>query len=246
MLRTHTILREGKDRRYPVLGSVSPLRTDDAGLETIGPLASRGHRIRVPARRFLFHKGDHATELYLLLRGHVKITTVSKLGQEMILAILGPGDVLGDVAVAGCIERTTAAATLETCDLLSLSRYDVLASLDQHPGFILKVLQNFNKRLQAATALIEDLVFLDLPARLAKKLLTLGRIFGQTTNGGLRIECRLTQQELANMVGATRESINKVLSAWKGKGLLSMTDRCLVIPKPEDLLVTVGSPPVCT
>jgi CRP-like cAMP-binding protein len=224
----------------PYVNAVDAAKTDAPSSATLSPFERRGQRIRMAAKRVLFHKGDPASRLYLLVSGRVKISTISKSGQEMMLAILGPGDVIGEVAVLDRIERTATATTLEPCELLSISHYDVLAALGQSPESTLQLIAALTKRLRSATSLIEDLVFLDLPTRLAKTLMTLARTFGHSTGRGLRIECPVTQQELANMVGTTRESINKVLSAWKSKGWLSIVNGCLTIERPDDLMAATS------
>lgn len=242
MLRANTTSRKDTRAEFLSFGRGTPSRWDILDTHSISPMIRRGQRILVPSKRVLFNKGDAATGLYLLLSGHVKVSTISQHGHEMILAILGPGNMIGEVALLDQMERTATVTTLTPSELMSISRYDVMSAIEQNPGSAFQILCALTKRLRIATSLIEDLVFLDLPSRLAKKLLALAESFGHRTQDGLRIDCRVTQQELANMVGTTRESINKVLSAWKAKGLLSMAGGCLLLSRPEELVATATSP----
>ncbi len=239
MLRAQTRMIEGRVRREghiePMAGFSAATTRDDA----FGPWVRRGIRRSCDAKRVLFRKGEPAEGLYLLIKGHVKLTSTSKTdGKELVHAILGPGDVFGEGAIEESATRTTTAIALEPCELFFLSRYDALSSLRENAGFVLKIFSAMAHRFLAATTLIEDLAFSNLPIRLAKALLSLGRTLGHPVADGLRIDCRLTQQDLASMVGASRESINKLLSAWRSHGLLSMTGRCLVLTRPDELLMT--------
>lgn len=243
MLRTHTRTLEGRDRGagylVPAVGSADT----DPGDDAFGPWAKRGIRKSLAANRVLFQKGDPAHGLYLLLTGHAKLASTSTTdGKDLVLAILGPGDVFGEGALEESGTYKTTAITLTPCELLFLSRYDALASMRDNSGFVLKLVSAMAQRFLMATNLIEDLVFATLPTRLAKTLLVLGRTLGRPVAEGLRIDCHLTQEELASMVGASRESINKLLAAWKNLGLLSMTRRCLILNRPDELLLTAARP----
>jgi CRP-like cAMP-binding protein len=164
------------------------------------------------------------------------MSTGSKQGKELLLAILGPGDIVGEVALLDRLTQTATVTALEPCEFLWVSRYDIMVVLEQSPKSLLPLVSALTGRLSAATNLVEDLAFLKLPSRLAKTLIALGHLCGRETERGLRLEYRLTQQDLAEMVGTTRESINKVLSEWRAKGLLSFARGLLNIPVPEALL----------
>ena len=247
MLRTHTRTVEDGVRRagylVPAVGSDETGPRDDA----FGPWAKRGVRKSFSANRVLFRKGDPAHGLYLLLTGHVKLaSTFTTEGKDLVLAILAPGDLFGEGALEESGTWNTTATTLTPCELLFLSRYDALASMRDNSGFVVTLVSAMAHRFLMATNLIEDLVFASLPTRLAKTLLVLGRTLGRPVAEGLRIDCQLTQQELASMVGASRESINKLLAAWKSLGLLSMTRRCLVLNRPDELLLAAHTPNGCS
>ena len=236
MLRAHSSPSMENAGTRPYMAMPRATRDVTASVEEVQCLAKRGRQLRLPTRRVLFSKGDLADGLYFLMRGHVKVSTASAQGKELVLAILGPGDMIGELALLDRTQQTATATALEPCDVLWVARYDIMVALDQYPKSLLPLLSAMTKRLRAATNLVEDLAFLKLPSRLAKTLISLGYLCGRETGHGLRLDYRVTQQDLANMVGTTRESINKVLADWKTRGLLSFARGFLNIPQPEALL----------
>jgi CRP-like cAMP-binding protein len=150
-------------------------------------------------------------------------------GKEIIFAILGPGELLGEIALMQGTEHSASVVALEPTDLLAFERKDFLELIHKDQNFALSLLTTVCSRLRGASELAEDLTFLPLPGRLAKRLLSLARTYGITSTPGVRIGLHLCQQELANMVGTTRESVNKQLALWQSEGLISMRKGYLTI-----------------
>jgi CRP-like cAMP-binding protein len=193
------------------------------------PLSRRGRARHVGAKELIFSKGDPATQLFFILDGRVKVSASSEDGKEIIFSILGAGELFGEVALVEGTEHSASVITLEPTDLLAFDRRDFLALIQEQPAFALSLLTTVCSRLRGASELAEDISFLPLPARLAKRLIALAQSYGIASSRGIRIGLHLCQQELANMVSTTRESVNKQLALWQAEGLISMRKGYLTI-----------------
>jgi len=205
------------------------------GARELEALAGVTRSQRVAARDELFHKGDAGTQVYAVVQGTLKVVTTSDEGDDVVLNLLGPGAVIGEVAVFCNAERSASVVALTDCDLLAIERRDLLAFLRSHPDASLALMSVLAERLRSLSELVEDTLFLNLPVRLAKKLIALAETHGQRTPEGLRIELKLSQGEWGDLVGATRESINKQLRTWGEAGLVRLHQGHLVIRRPERL-----------
>lgn len=175
----------------------------------------------IAAKSVLFFKGDPATYLYIVVSGRVKVSAPSDDGKEITFAILGPGELVGEMGVFEETDHTATVTAMEPTELAVVNRHDFLCLVGQSPALALKLVAVLGDRLRRANEMAEDISFLALPVRLAKKLLALAHAFGHATPDGTRIGLQLCQQELANMVGTSRESINKQLSTWHAEGLVT-------------------------
>jgi CRP/FNR family transcriptional regulator, cyclic AMP receptor protein len=187
------------------------------------------------AREEVFHKGDPAGALYVVMRGRLKALTTSQSGDDVVFSIMGPGEVFGEVALLSDHPRTATVRALDDCDVLLLDRRDFLAFLGKSPDVGIKMLEVLSDRLQSVSEFVEDTHFLNLPVRLAKKLRAFARSYGESADGGLRINLKLSQEEWGDLVGATRESINKQMRSWTEQGVVRVDDGCVVILKPQEL-----------
>ncbi len=176
----------------------------------------------VPAKQVICSKGDPGAHLFVVVTGRVKISVPSEDGREIILGILESGETFGEVAVLVGSEHAATATAMEGTELAAIERAEFLRFLDREPAAARALLTTLCARLNSVTELAEDLSFLPLPRRLAKTLLALGRTYGTRTPQGLQIGLHLCQQELANLVGTSRESINKQLGAWQAEGVIGM------------------------
>jgi CRP-like cAMP-binding protein len=195
----------------------------------------------VKRRQELFHKGDGGTEIYVVAHGKLKALTTSIGGDDVVFSILGPGEVIGEVALLGGTPRTASVSAIEDCELFVIDRRDFLSFLNDHPEVSIKLLHVLATRLKRVSELVEDTLFLNLPLRLAKKLLSLGRLYGEEVADGLRVDLKLSQEEWGDLVGATRESINKQVRQWTEAGIVRVDKGYIVILKVVEMEKLAGA-----
>jgi len=189
----------------------------------------------------LFHKGDHSGEVYVVASGKLKALTTSIEGDDVVFSILGPGEVFGEVALLGATPRTATVTAIEDCRLLVIDRREFMSFLRTNPEISVKLLSVLAMRLKRVSELVEDTLFLNLPLRLAKKLLSMSRIYGEKAADGVRIDLKLSQEEWGDLVGTTRESVNKQVRKWTDAGIVRVDDGYLVILKPVELEKLAGA-----
>jgi CRP-like cAMP-binding protein len=192
-------------------------------------------------REELFHKGDHGGEVYVVASGKLKALTTSAEGDDVVFSILGPGEVFGEVALLGATPRTATVSAIEDCQLFAIDRRDFMSFLRTNPEVPVKLLAVLATRLKRVSEFVEDTLFLNLPLRLAKKLLSLSRVYGEEAADGIRIDLKLSQEEWGDLVGTTRESINKQLRQWTEAGIVRIDDGYLVILNPVELEKLAGA-----
>lgn len=183
----------------------------------------------------IFHRDDPGQVLYIIKEGKVKICLISPDGQEISLVVLGKGECFGELALLDSLPRSADAITLEKVECYTLQRSDFHAAIMKNPEIAIQVLEVLSKRLRNTDQQVEDLIFLDVYGRVAKKLLELSETHGIQVADGIRIEVRLTQQELASMVGASRESVNKVVGYFTDKKYISTDKHRVTLHRVEDL-----------
>ena len=159
--------------------------------------------------------------MMMVHRGRIKVCTHSEDGKELVLNLFGPGDVFGEVALLDGSPRTAGAVAIDHCELLVLDRRDFIPFLLEHADASVRMLEVLTHRLRRTTQLLEDVAFREGPARLARRFVHLAEFSGRQVEGGIFVDMALSQQQLANMVGMTRESINKQLRQWRSEGLIS-------------------------
>ncbi|MGQ9368489.1 Crp/Fnr family transcriptional regulator [Azospirillum sp. A39] len=199
---------------------------------------------RFDAQSPVFNKGDPGDSLFAILTGQIGIHTSSPDGKMMMLNILDAGDVLGEIALIDGRERTAAATALRPTELFRVDRCDFIRFLEGHPRLAIRLLQVLCERLRWVSENIEDAIFLDVPRRLAKRLLQLADTYGQPLrDGGLRIGQPISQEGLANMLGVTREMVNKSLKALKKSGAIAYTKGFIVLTDLHLLRDMAGDTP---
>jgi CRP-like cAMP-binding protein len=184
-------------------------------------------------REELFHKGDDGAQVYVVVRGKLKVLTTSAAGDDVVFNLHGPGEVIGEVALLAGLPRTASVVALEASELLVVDRRDFMACVRREPELAVKLLAVMAERLKRLSELVEHTLFLNLPVRLAKKLCEVAAEDGEETAEGTRIRLRLSQEEWGDLVGATRESINKQMRAWTEQGLIGLDRGHLVIRQPQ-------------
>ncbi len=172
--------------------------------------------------------------IYLIKEGRVKVSRYSPDGREQILALLEAGDVVGEFALVEEAEPVHVEAFEDTL-ICALNRVDFLALVRRQPEVLLAVVKVLAERLRVAEEEIADLVFRDVPGRLASLLLRLAEAYGQEDDGGLRLTLRLTHQDIASMIGATRETVTSTLSRFRDAGLITIEHRSITIKNPGGL-----------
>jgi CRP/FNR family cyclic AMP-dependent transcriptional regulator len=172
------------------------------------------------AKQTLFHKGETAVSLYGVMKGRLKASAAGADGKEVVFALMDPGEVVGEIALLDSEPRSATVVAMEKSELLCLDRRDFLPFVEKHPAVAIELASVLASRLRKLSEVMEDTLFLTLPSRLAKKILMLAQSYGKPTDDGVMIELKLPQQELGELVGTSRESINKQLRAWVEEGLV--------------------------
>ncbi len=183
----------------------------------------------------IFHRDDPGTTLHIVVRGVVKLVLASAEGREVTVGIANEGDCFGELALLNGGERSASAVALEATETLTLERDSFTALLSRHPEVATALLGVLGERLRRTDDLVQDILFLDLPGRLAKQLLALADEHGVQTAQGLRIDLRLNQSELAALVGSTRESVNRCLNAYADRGILAIDRDTITLSAPDAL-----------
>ena len=172
----------------------------------------------------IFHRDDPGQVLYVIKEGRVRIRLTSAEGQEVALAVFGAGESFGEMEILDGQPRSADAIAIDKVEVFTLQRQDFVQVVRSHPDIAIELMKLLSERIRQANQMVEDLIFLDVYGRVAKKLLELSDEYGVNTEEGVRIDLRLTQQELASMVGASRESVNKVMGYFTDKSYIS-TDK---------------------
>jgi CRP/FNR family cyclic AMP-dependent transcriptional regulator len=213
--------------RVPLFASLKPSLLD----ELAGKLTPKSYR----RGEVIFHQDDPGSAMHIIKSGQVKIATTSPEGEDVIMAILKDGDFFGELSLLDEKPRSANAAAMEATQTLMLRRADFLDMLSRHPEMVGGVLTSLAERLRRTDQLLEDAVFLDLPARLSKRLLELAQRHGVKTDKGLEIDLRLTQQDLAAALGVTRVALNKHLGRLQDDDLISLESKRIIITRPDGL-----------
>lgn len=200
-----------------------------------GALTASLRRRHYAKGEVIFHQGDPGSALFIIETGEVKISLPSPEGREIILALLRPGDFFGELALLDGKARSADAVAREPAQLLLLQREDFMRFLQSRPQAVVSLLAALSLRLRQTDQLIQDVAFLDVPTRLARALLYLGDTQGRPEDGKVIIASRLTQTDLADIIGATRESTNKWLRFYQRQGLISYHRGRVTLLKPQDL-----------
>jgi len=208
-------------RRAPLFTAL-----DDASAAT---LRATMDTVRLPKGATLFSEGDEGHHLYVIIEGKLKLGTSSGDGRENLLSILGPGEMFGELSLFDAGPRTSTATAVTDVRLLSLGHDQVIPWITRHPQVALDLLERLAQRLRRTNEVVGDLVFSDVPGRVAKALIDLGDRFGKETNEGLYVHHDLTQEELAQLVGASRETVNKALADFASRNWIRLDGRAVLI-----------------
>src|SRR5438034_8350604 len=196
-------------------------------------LAGLADRMRIKAFKrgeTIFRKDDPGQHFYVVLEGAVKIALPGEFGQEALVALLRGGEFLGELALFDHGPRSATATALEDTRCALLAGDDFLSFVEAHPAATRVVFEALAKTVRRLSDRVEDLIFLDVPSRVAKYLLDLAQV-----NGTAKLELTLTQDELAAFIGASRVSVNRVLGDLERREIIGIRRRHIVIVDPERL-----------
>jgi CRP/FNR family cyclic AMP-dependent transcriptional regulator len=183
----------------------------------------------------LFSEDQEGDRLYVILEGKIKLTRTAPDGRENLLSVLGPSEMFGELSLFDPRPRTASAIAVTEGRLAALSHSDLWPFLKGHPEIGIYLLRALAQRLRRTNEIMADLVFTDVPGRVAKALLDLAERFGQPTETGLHVHHDLTQEELAQLVGASRETVNKALADFAQRGWLRIEARAVQVLDIERL-----------
>ncbi|NLE72479.1 MAG: Crp/Fnr family transcriptional regulator [Actinomycetales bacterium] len=186
-------------------------------------------RVDLGRGQVLFHEGDRGDRLYVISRGKVKLGRRAPDGRENLLSVLGPGEMFGELSIFDPGPRTATATAVGDARLLELSQDELVTWVERYPAVAKHLLAALARRLRRTNEALADLVFSDVPGRVAKALLDLSTRFGQPVEDGVRVAHDLTQEELAQLIGASRETVNKALADFTARGWLRRDGRAIVI-----------------
>ena len=190
---------------------------------------------RVARGTAIFAKGDPGTGLMGVLAGSVKVSVASAEGKDIVLNVFREGEVFGEIALLDGRPRTADAAAMSDCELIVIERRDFVPFLSGHPDVMLKFIEILCSRLRHTSEQVQDITFLNLPTRLAKTLLQLTGA-GEEGSAAKR-KAAITQREISQMIGMSRESTNKQLRAWEKRGWIKLERGGVAILAPDKLAV---------
>lgn len=183
----------------------------------------------------LFREGDRGDRLYIVKEGKVKLSHMSDDGRENLIAVLGPGEIIGELSLFDLGRRSSTVTAVAPTKLVSLDHEDMMRFIDENPALAKSMLRELAQRLRHTNEQMADLVFSDVPGRVAKALLDLAARFGEKTPDGLYVAHDLTQEELAHLVGASRETVNKSLADFVSRGWIRLEGRAVLLIEVQRL-----------
>ncbi len=207
------------------------------GLSTseVNALLALTTRKRLRARQVLCRRGDPSGQLHGVLSGRLRVVSEGEDGREAILNLIDPGEVIGEISLFDAQPRSATVEALEPTELITLHRRDLLPFLHRNPKVTLKLAAVLAQRVRALSEVAQDALLLSISGRLAKKLLGYSRSYGVETPSGRKIDLKLPQHELGELVGATRESVNKTLRAWVDSGAIEVSRGYITIVNASEL-----------
>lgn len=217
-------------RQAPLFGVLPP--------QELGALATQCYAHRYRKGEMVFREGEPAERILLIESGRVKLFNTSPQGNELLVAVLGPGQIFGELAVIDRGPRAMSSRAMEDVAVFSLGSDQFWTLLESHPALARRLLELMARRLRRADQNTQDLVFFDAPTRLARKLVELAEEHGEPTGRSdeIRITVRVTQEEIAQMIGTTRASANRLIASFSERGWIDWNDGQPLLLSPEALL----------
>jgi CRP-like cAMP-binding protein len=208
-------------RRAPLFSALD----DNAAHELRESMVS----LKLNKGQVLFKEGQEGDRLYVVVTGKIKLGTTSNDGRDNLLSILGPGEMFGELSLFDPEPRASTATAVTDARLVSLAHGAVIGLVTTNPQTSLELLRRLAQRLRKSNEVLADLVFADVPGRVAKAIMELGERFGIQKDDGLHVNHDLTQEELAQLVGASRETVNKALADFAARGWVKLEPRAVLV-----------------
>jgi CRP/FNR family cyclic AMP-dependent transcriptional regulator len=217
-------------RNHPLFGDLPPAVIEHLGSYMKTRKVARGATI--------FAKGDPGTGLMGVLAGSVKVSVASAEGKDIVLNIFREGEIFGEIALLDGRPRTADATAMAPCELIVIERRDFVPFLSGHPDVMLKFIEILCSRLRRTSEQVQDVTFLNLPTRLAKTLLELTA--SEAAGAAPRRKVAITQREISQIIGKSRESTNKQLRAWAKRGWIRLERGGVSVLAPDKLVVVAA------
>ena len=196
---------------------------------------------RVPRGTTIFSKGDEGSSMMAVLVGRVRISAVSAEGKEVTLNVIGAGEIFGEIALLDGKPRSADATAQEDTVLMVVERKQFLPFLLRNEALVERLLVVLCDRLRRTSLVLEEIALFDLPSRLARLIVKLAHDYGRpAVGGGVRIDLKLSQRDLATLVASTRETVNKQLRGWREQGVVDQAAGYLVVRDAVALERLVG------
>jgi CRP-like cAMP-binding protein len=198
-------------------------------------IAEQFDLLDVPRGAVVFHEGEPGDSLYIVLAGKIKLGRRTPDGRENLVAVMGPSDQFGELSVFDPGPRTATATAVTDVKLARMPQSTLRLWIEAHPEIGEQLLRVLARRLRRTNDSVADLIFTDVPGRVAKALLQMADRFGSRESDGLRVKHDLTQEELAQLVGASRETVNKALADFVHRGWIQLQGKSVVVLDEERL-----------
>jgi CRP-like cAMP-binding protein len=200
------------------------------GDRELGEIALITRKRRLHAGETLFHKGDEGGDIYVIVSGRLKAFATGPDGDDVVFRYMGAGEVVGELGAFVEGKRSASSLAVEDCELLMIQKRELIPLLRRQPEIAIRLLGALATRMIKLSESLEDNNFRPVSARLAKCLVSFADRWPEPgRNGAVRIGLRLPQGELGDLVGATRESVNKLIRQWTADGVLEMHDGAVTI-----------------
>jgi CRP/FNR family transcriptional regulator, cyclic AMP receptor protein len=233
--------KQGEGRAFPS-GKLSVLRKHpifcDLEPEALDQLCRYAKQVTLKRGATLFSKGDPGNSLYAVVSGTVKMSITSSDGRSAILNLIGPGEIFGEISLLDGLARSADAIANTNCEMFVIDRREFIPFVRSQPTLAMKFIELLCSRLRWTSDQVEQIILQNLPGRLASALIRLSEKH-KAASGNRTIA--ITQQEISEMVGMTRESINKQLRVWAGRDWVRLEHGAIVVLNPAPLRVLAES-----
>lgn len=203
--------------------------------DAVSELIQDMETVTFPRGTTIFDEGEPGDRLYIIVDGKVKLARHAPDGRENLLSVMGPSDMFGELSIFDPGPRTSSAVCVTEVTAATMDSTLLKQWIDEHPEISQQLLRVLARRLRRTNASLADLIFTDVPGRVAKTLLQLANRFGTQEGGALRVNHDLTQEEIAQLVGASRETVNKALATFAHRGWIRLEGKSVLIVDTEHL-----------